>query len=207
MQIDLQTLPERDAHDWLTSALIPRPIAWVSTVNGEGQANLAPFSFISGVTWRPATLVFSVANRPDGSRKDTVRNIEATGQFVVNMVSLDLVSRMVQTAAVFPYGENEAFMAKVPLVPSVQVAPPRVAESKVAFECSLDRLITVGQGACAGNLILGKVLLMHVEDGIVENGRTVDPVRFEAVGRLSGTRFCTLGSVFEIEAPEAGKKP
>jgi flavin reductase (DIM6/NTAB) family NADH-FMN oxidoreductase RutF len=201
MEIDLGALPPRDAHDLLASAIIPRPIAWVCSVSAKGQINLAPFSFFSGVTWRPATLCLSIVNRPDGSRKDTVRNIEETKSFVVNMVSQDLASRMVETAAMLPHGVNEALEAKVPLVPSTKVKAPRVKESRIAFECALDRIVTVGQGACAGNLVLGAILLVHVRDDLLDDGKTVDPVKFDVIGRLSGgTRYCSMGSVFEIPA-------
>ena len=100
MEIDLSAMPARDAHDMLVSALIPRPIAWVSSTNRQGQVNLAPFSFFCGITWSPPTLGFSVVNRSDGSRKDTIVNIEETGQFVVNMVSHDLAGLMLMTVAV-----------------------------------------------------------------------------------------------------------
>ena len=186
MEIDLNTLPARDAHDLLTSAIIPRPIAWVSSVSAQGHINLAPFSFFSGITWCPATLGFSVVNRPDGSRKDTIRNIEETKNFVVNMVSQDLTSRMVETSATFPYGINEAHEAEVPLISSTIVAAPRVKESRVAFECALDRIVTVGQGAHAGNLVLGAILLVHIKDEILEAGKIVDPIKFDVIGRLSG---------------------
>ena len=198
MEIDLNRLPPRDAHDLLTSALIPRPIAWVSSVSAHGHFNLAPFSFFSGITWCPATLGFSVVNRPDGSRKDTIRNIEETKNFVVNMVSQDLASRMVETSATFPYGVNEAHEAKVPLISSTIVAAPRVKESKVAFECVLDRVVTVGQGAYAGNLVIGAILLVHIQEELLDVEKNVDPIRFDVIGRLSGTRFCRTGSVFEI---------
>ncbi|HEX9156615.1 MAG TPA: flavin reductase family protein [Syntrophales bacterium] len=198
MEIDLNTLEARDAHDLLTSALIPRPIAWVSSISAQGHVNLAPFSFFSGITWRPATLGFSVVNRADGSRKDTILNIEETKNFVVNMVSQDLVARMVKTASTVPRGINEADAAEVPLISSKRVAAPRVKEARVTFECALDRIVTVGQGAHAGNLVLGTILLVHVEDELLEAGKDVDPIRFDAIGRLSGTRFCRTQSVFEI---------
>jgi flavin reductase (DIM6/NTAB) family NADH-FMN oxidoreductase RutF len=198
MEIDLSTLPAREAHDLMTSALIPRPIAWVSSVSVQGHINLAPFSFFTGITWCPATLGFSVVNRPDGSRKDTIRNIEETKNFVVNMVSRDLASRMVQTSATFPHGVNEAQEAGIPLVQSKIVAAPRVKETRVAFECALDRIVTVGNGAYAGNLVLGTILLVHIKNELLEEGKTVDPMTFDVIGRLSGTRYCRIGSVFEI---------
>jgi flavin reductase (DIM6/NTAB) family NADH-FMN oxidoreductase RutF len=198
MEIDLNTLSARDAHDLLTSAIIPRPIAWVSSVSAQGHINLAPFSFFSGITWCPATLVFSVVNRPDGSRKDTIGNIEETKNFVVNMVSQDLAARMVETSATFPHGINEAQKAGVPLAQSTVVVTPRVKEARVAFECALDRIVTVGNGAYAGNLVLGTILLVHIKDEVLEAGKIVDPIRFDVIGRLSGTRYCRTRSVFEI---------
>ncbi len=199
MEIDLNKLAARDAHDLLASAIIPRPIAWVSSISAQGHINLAPFSFFTGITWRPATLGFSVVNRPDGSRKDTIRNIEETKSFVVNMVSQDLASAMVKTSATFPYGINEAAEAGVPLVSSKIVSAPRVKESKVAFECNLDRIVTVGQGANAGNLVLGAILLVHIKDEILEAGKTIDPFKFNVIGRLSGgNRYCKTDSIFEI---------
>jgi flavin reductase (DIM6/NTAB) family NADH-FMN oxidoreductase RutF len=199
MEIDPNKLETRDAHDLLAGAIIPRPIAWVTSVNAQGHINLAPFSFFTGITWRPATLGFSVVNRSDGSRKDTIRNIEETKNFVVNMVSQDLASRMVKTSAIFPYGINEAAEAGVPLVSSKIVAAPRVKESRVAFECSLDRIVTVGQRACAGNLVLGSILLVHIKDEILETEKTIDPIKFDVIGRISGgTRFCRTDSIFEI---------
>jgi flavin reductase (DIM6/NTAB) family NADH-FMN oxidoreductase RutF len=204
MEIDLTMLPARDAHDLMTSALIPRPIAWVSSVSAQGHINLAPFSFFSGITWCPGTLCVSVVNRPDGSRKDTVRNIGETKSFVVNMVSQDLVSRMVETSATLPHGVNEAQKAAIPLVQSKVVVAPRVKEARVAFECALDRIVTVGNGAYAGNLVLGAILLVHIKDELLEGGKTIDPMRFDVIGRLSGTRYCRTGSVFEISAE--GKK-
>ena len=197
MEIDLSAMPSRDAHDKLISALIPRPIAWVSSTSLQGQVNLAPFSFFCGVTWSPATLGFSVVNRSDGSRKDTIVNIEESGQFVVNMVSHDLAERMVKTASTLPRGVNEADEAGVALVPSRKVTAPRVKDARVAFECALDRIVTVGQGANAGNLVLGTILLMHVRDGILEEGKGIDPLRFDAIGRLGGDLFCRTNSVFK----------
>jgi flavin reductase (DIM6/NTAB) family NADH-FMN oxidoreductase RutF len=204
MKIDLNRLQPRDAHDLMTSAIIPRPIAWVSSVSAQGYINLAPFSFFTGITWCPATLGFSVVNRQDGSRKDTIRNIEETKDFVVNMVSQDLASRMVKTSATFPHGINEAHEAGVPLISSTIVTAPRVEESRVAFECTLNRIVTVGEGAHAGNLVLGTIVLMHVKDEVLEAGKVVDLMKFDVIGRLSGgTRYWGVGSVFDVSSEDA----
>ena len=198
MEIDLGALAPRDAHDMLIGALIPRPIAWVSTISGQGKVNLAPFSFFCGVTWSPPTLGFSVVNRSDGSRKDTIVNIEETGRFVVNMVSHDLAGRMVQTASSLPRGVSEADEAGIAMTPATRVSVPRVKDARVAFECTLDRIVKVGQGTHAGNLVLGTIVLMHVRDGIVEEGTGIDPARFDAIGRLGGSRYCRLQDIFEL---------
>jgi flavin reductase (DIM6/NTAB) family NADH-FMN oxidoreductase RutF len=105
---------------------------------------------------------------------------------------------MVKTAASLPRGVSEADEAGVALAPSRKVSPPRVKDARVAFECALDRVVTVGQGAHAGNLVLGKILLVHVRDGIVEEGKGIDPLRFDAIGRLGGARFCRMQDIFEL---------
>jgi flavin reductase (DIM6/NTAB) family NADH-FMN oxidoreductase RutF len=105
---------------------------------------------------------------------------------------------MVKTASTLPRGVSEADEAGVALVPSSKVSAPRVKDARVAFECALDRIVTVGQGAHAGNLVLGKILLVHVQDGIVDDGRGIDPLRFDAIGRLGGARFCRVQDIFEL---------
>jgi len=201
MEIDLSSLAPRDAHDLLTSAVIPRPIAWVSSVSREDRINLAPFSFFSGVTWHPPTLCFSVVNRQDGSRKDTILNIEDTGHFVVNMVSEEMGEPMVATSATVPRDVDEAQTAGIVLVPSTKAGAPRVKDARIAFECEKDRIIIVGSGPQSANLILGRILTMHVDKKILTSEMTIDGSRARLLGRLSGTKFCDLSSVIEIAPP------
>ena len=143
MEIDLRDLETRQAHDLLTSSVIPRPIAWVSTVNEQNELNLAPFSFFTGVCWHPPTLAFSVANRDDGTKKDTLLNIETTGEFVVHTVSAELLQPMERSARRIPLGEDLRYITDITLVPSVTIRPPRIVQARVAFECVLDRIIPV----------------------------------------------------------------
>jgi len=117
MEIDLTELEPRHAHDLLTSAIIPRPIAWVSSINKAGQSNLAPFSFFTGVSWSPAILAFSVVNRADGSMKDTARNIREVPEFVVHIVSTDLLSTMEYSATPIPYGTDESSIVGIHWLP------------------------------------------------------------------------------------------
>lgn len=199
MHWDLRELEPRHAHDLLTSSIIPRPIAWVSTINGKGEANLAPFSFFTGVSWQPPVLAFSVVNRDNGTKKDTIVNIEEVPEFVINIVSVDLLHAMEASAKPIPCGEDISYIQGISLVPSKTVEPYRIREARVAFECVLDRIITVGEGANAGNLVLGRVQLLYARDDIVSNGREVDWRRLDTLGRLSGNRYCTIQSVIESE--------
>lgn len=199
MELDLAALEPRHAHDVMTSAIIPRPIAWVSSISPDGRINLAPFSFFTGVSYAPPILAFSVMNRPDGSEKDTIRNIRLAPEFVVHIVSVENLPRMEMTARPIPYGTDEQTVAGIRLLPSKLVRPFRIGEAKIAFECALERIVVTGEGPCAGNLVLGRILLAHVEDGLLTNGRAVDPGRLDALGRLSGNRYCTTRSVLESE--------
>lgn len=199
MEIDLRTLESRHAHDLLTSSIIPRPIAWVSTLNRSGETNLAPFSFFTGVSWSPPVLAFSVVNRADGSKKDTLINIEETSEFVINIVSTNLLPIMESSAKPIPYGEDLLCIKGITYISSKTVKAFRIKEAKVSFECVLDRIVTVSEGADAGNLIIGKVQMFHAKDDIINNGREVDFYGLDALGRLSGNRYCSTKSVIESE--------
>lgn len=199
MEIDLRALELRQAHDLLTSSVIPRPIAWVSTVSVRDEINLAPFSFFTGVCWNPPTLAFSVANRDDGTKKDTLLNIEDTGEFVVHTVSAELLQPMELSARRIPRGEDPHYVHGITFAPCATVRPPRIVEAKVAFECVLERIIVVGEGAGGGNLILGSIQRMHVSDDLVTGGREIDWRGLDPLGRLSGNRYCNIRSVIESE--------
>ena len=199
MEINLMELEPRHAHDLLTSAIIPRPIAWVSTTNKAGQTNLAPFSFFTGVSWSPPMIAFSVVNRADGTMKDTARNIREVPEFVIHIVSVDLLSIMEHSAKPIPYGTDESSIKGIHWLPSKSVKPRRIGEAKIAFECSLERIVTVGKGPNAGNLILGRIHLVHVRDDLIENEREVDWLALDVLGRLSGNRYCAVRSVIESE--------
>jgi flavin reductase (DIM6/NTAB) family NADH-FMN oxidoreductase RutF len=199
VEINLKELEPRHAHDLLTSAIIPRPIAWVSSINKKGQANLAPFSFFTGVSWSPPILAFSVVNRADGTMKDTVINIQKVPEFVVSIVSVDLLSTMEYSSKPICYGADETSIPDIHWLPSKTIMPLRIQEAKIAFECTLERIVTVSQGPNAGNLILGRIQLVHARDDLIRNGREVDWLDLDALGRLSGNRYCAVRSVIESE--------
>jgi len=200
MEINFMELEVRHAHDLLTSAIIPRPIAWVSSINKAGQTNLAPFSFFTGVSWSPPILAFSVVNRADGTMKDTAKNIREVPEFVIHIVSVELLSIMEYSAKPLPYGADEASITDIHWSPSKTIKPLRIQEVKIAFECTLERIVTVGEGADAGNLILGRIQLVHVRDDLLKDGRTVDWLGLDVLGRLSGNRYCSVRSVIESES-------
>ena len=199
MEINLMELEPRHAHDLLTSSIIPRPIAWVSSINKADQTNLAPFSFFTGVSWSPPILAFSVVNRADGSMKDTARNIREVPEFVIHIVSVDLLSTMEYSAKPLPYGTDKASITDIHWLPSKMIKPLRIQEAKIAFECILEKIITVSEGPNAGNLILGQIQLVHIRDDILKDERAVDWLALDVLGRLSGNRYCSVRSVIESE--------
>ena len=199
MELDLSQLEPRNAHDLLTSAVIPRPIAWVSSINREGQVNLAPFSFFTGVSYAPPVVAFSVMNRTDGTEKDTLINIRQVPQFVIHIVTVELLHSMEVTAGPIPYGEDELSISGIHLLPAKTIKPYRIQEAKIAFECTLEKIVCVGEGSCAGNLILGRIQLAHIQDDILVSGREVDCGGLDALGRLSGNRYCTIRDVIVSE--------
>jgi len=202
MRIDLSSLASRDAYRWMTSTILPRPIAWVSTISPEGKTNLAPFSFFQGITSNPPSLMFVPVNLRDGSKKDTVKNIEATKQFVVNLVSYAQAELMNNSAAVLPYGESEFDAFHVPSVASDVVKPPRVAGAPVSFECELHSITRLGEGAAAANVVFGLIKLMHVDDTVLDASGNVDPVKLDLVARLGGESYVRMGEAFTLKRPD-----
>lgn len=195
MIIRIHELDARHAHDLFTSCLIPRPIAWVSTMDTEGTPNLAPFSFFTGVSWNPPILAFSPVNRADGTKKTTVLNIEQVPEFAVHIVSVDLLRPMEQSAR----KRDDDYRKGISLVDCETIRPYRIADAGIAFECTLERIVRVGEGGDAGNLILGRVRLAHIRDDLLVEGRSVDARTLDPLGRLSGNRYCRVTATIESE--------
>ncbi|MEO7414594.1 MAG: flavin reductase family protein [Opitutaceae bacterium] len=202
MRVDFTALPPREIYDWMTRTILPRPIAWVSTLSPAGQTNLAPFSFFQGVTSHPPTLLFVPVNTRDGVKKGTVRNIEDTGEFVVNLVPFVLAEAMNATAALLPHGESEFERFEVVATPSERVRPPRVAHAPVSFECVLDRIVLIGEGPLAANVIFGRILLVHVSDAVLDASGKADPARLDLVGRLGGETYTRTTERFDLKRPD-----
>lgn len=204
MLLDFEKLSPRDAYGWMTNAITPRPIAWVSTISADGRPNLAPFSFFQGVCSNPPSLLIVPTNNRDGAKKDTLRNIEAVPEFVVNVVPFALAEAMNATAAGLPHGESEFDHAGLAPAPATKVRPPRVAASPVALECALDRIVVVGSGVGAGNIVIGRVLAMHVDEAVLGADGRLDPAKLDLIGRLGGDLYTRTREVFEIVRPPGG---
>lgn len=202
MQLDATTAAVRDVYQWMIHTILPRPIAWVSTLDGAGRTNLAPFSFFMGVCAKPPTLLFCPVNDRRGQPKDTLRNVEETGEFVVNLVPSRLCEAMNATAATLPHGDSEFVRFGVAQEPSLRVRPPRVAGAPVSFECLLDRVIHVGEGPAGGKLVLGRILLIHVADAVLGPDGMPDPLRMDLVSRAGGDVYLRGGEVMRMPRPE-----
>jgi flavin reductase (DIM6/NTAB) family NADH-FMN oxidoreductase RutF len=198
MKIDPGELSRHAAYSLFISTLVPRPIAFVSTLSADSRPNLAPFSFFMGVTSDPPTLAVAVGRRK-GEMKDTARNIAARGEFVVNVVNEALGRRMVLASGDFAPEVNEFEEAGLTPIPSERVAPPRVKESPVHMECRLERMLTIGRSQTS--LIIAEVVLFHIEDGLW-SGEDVEITRLKPLGRLGRALYAPVTETREIPRPE-----
>jgi flavin reductase (DIM6/NTAB) family NADH-FMN oxidoreductase RutF len=201
MIIDFLKLAPRESYPWLINAINPRPIAWVSTISADGRTNLAPFSFFQGVCASPPTLLFTGANDRTGRKKDSIVNVEQVPEFVVNVVPYALREPMNLTSAPLPHGESEFEKFHIPTAPSSLVRPPRVAASPVAFECRLDRIVRIGEGPLAGNVVFGTILCAHVSEAVITDG-VLDPRKLDTIGRMGGDYYTRTTELFTIARPK-----
>jgi len=200
MEISPESRSSQDIYKILIGTILPRPIAWVSTVDPSGNLNLAPFSFFTVASVNPPILCFSPLLKENSIEKDTLANINQTGEFVVNIVSYNLAQAMNRTSGPYPSEVNEFDVAGVTPKESTFVKPPCVADSLVNFECKLQQIIPLGSEPMAGNLILGNVCNIHIDPDIVRNGK-VDHESLDAIGRLGGNMYSTIRDCFEMERP------
>ena len=189
--LDPAALAPRTAYLLLTSLVVPRPIAWVSTVSPDGIPNLAPHSYCNIVSSAPPIVHFTSTGE-----KDSLRNVRATGEFVVNVVTRELVDAMNLSSADFPPEVSEFSWTGLEPAPSRRVRPPRVAAAKAALECRVESILAKGNG----NMVFGEVLVAHVADSIWRDER-VDPTLLHAVGRLGGAHYADTSDVFSLPRP------
>ena len=191
-----------DTYKLLIGAIVPRPIAFVSTLSPEGIPNLAPFSFFTGVSANPPVICFCpMRRRGPVAAKDTLHNITATREFVVNIVSEEFAEQMNITSAEFPPEVNEFEAAGLTPVPSDLVKPPRVKESHIHMECKLYLLVEVGGVDGSGNLVLGEVVRFHVDDEYFDNYK-IDPDQLRPIGRMGGATYTRTSDRFDLQRPK-----
>lgn len=200
IQFDPNEYDRKAVYKLLTGSVVPRPIAWVSSIDADEQPNLAPFSYFNIACSDPPMLLFCPQHRPDTTRKDTLHNVEQTGEFVIHIVSQELAHVMNQTSAEYPSGMNEFEQAAIRQVPSLRVKPPRVADAKIAFECRVEQITRVG-GETGGAVVIGHVLLVHLADDVWDDGYIVLDA-LKPVGRLAGSGYARMTDTFDLARPE-----
>lgn len=191
--------PLLETHKLMIGSIVPRPIAFVSTLSKDGLENLAPFSYFNGICSNPPSIMFCPARRGyDGKTKDTLNNIRDTEEFAVNIVSEDFAEQMVSTSTDFEPEVNEFEVSGLTPEPCQKIAPPKVAEAKISFECKLNKIIPVGnEGPGGGFVVIGTIVLFHIDDDVYEDGY-INLEKLRPIGRLAGNMYTRTTDKLEI---------
>lgn len=199
MEFNPEELDQRAIYKLLTGAIIPRPIGWISTVSEDGIPNLAPFSFFNVVGDDPPHVMFSTAHSND-HKKDTLNNVLRTKQFVVNMVTEEIVEQMNITGQNVPHDVNEFELADLTPIESLKVKPPRVKESPISFECELVHHYTLENHKFGGaTIVIGRILMFHFDESVLLEDHKINLETYKPVSRLAGANYSKLGELFVIK--------
>lgn len=200
MRFELDQLPTSIVYKLLTACIIPRPIAWVTTLSGEGEVNAAPYSFFNMMGSEPPTVAIGMLRKPGEGFKDTARNIAERGEFVVNLVTEDLASQMNETSIDAPNGVDELALAGLTTAPSTRVAPPRIAESPISLECVSIASVITGP---MQTIVIGRVLAMEARDSAVRNAErghmATDDIGL--IGRTFASGYVKTHDRFDLTRP------
>ena len=202
MEIDIAEKSWQSIYKVMIGSILPRPIGWISTIDSEGRHNLAPFSFFNAICANPPHVMLGTNIRgSDRSEKDTLRNLRSTREFVVNIVTEDLAIAMNLTSTELPPQVDEFQHAGLSKAPAHIVNPPRVAESPIHFECIVTHIIDISDQPGGGSAVIGRVVHLHVEDGIIVGEDKIDLFRLKPIGRLAGSAYCRVTDIFEMTRP------
>lgn len=202
ISINPNAISEREVSKILKGTIIPRPIAFVTTISNEGVVNGAPFSYFNIVCPNPPMISLSI-QREDGRIKDTTRNIETNGECVVHIVDQENVSKVNETAATLPYNESELEIAKMTQIPSEAIKVPGVKEAKVRMECKLVKAIPIEKdGHVVCDVIIGEVVQFHLNEDIYEENGRITAEKLNPVSRLAGSDYAKIGDVFSVKRPK-----
>ena len=201
MVLDPADYAPRDIYKLMIGAIVPRPIAFVSTIGANGVLNLAPFSFFTGVSASPPVICFCPVRRgTDGQPKDTLRTILEVGEFVVNIVSEDFAAQMNACSVDFAPEISEFDISGLSPVPSDLVKPPRVAESRIQMECRLLRTVEISDQPLGATIVIGQILRFHLDDELFDDFR-IDPDKLRAIGRMGGPTYARTRDRFDMPRP------
>lgn len=201
-EINPKEIEAQDRYKLLIGSIVPRPIGFISTISPLGIYNLAPFSFFNGVCSNPMSVLFCpVVRASDGMEKDTLKNIRATKEFVVNIVSEDFAEKMNQCSAEYPPNIDEFKESGLTPMPSKFVKPPLVKESRVNMECKLLHIVEIGnKEKGSGSVVIGEVIYVHVREDVYKDGKILLN-HLKPVGRLGGTDYCRVTDLFSLQRP------
>ena len=200
MEIDIKDLEPSMIYKLMISSIVPRPIAWVSTISKDGVLNIAPFSYYAGVSSVPPLIMISIGKKETKEKKDTWQNIEETGEFVINTVAKELVDKMNITSLPFEREIDEFEKAGLTPIPSDVVKAPRIKESPINIECKKFEIIEIGKMG----MILGEIIKFHIKDELINEKGYIDTTKLEIVGRLGGANYCliTKENTFQLKKPD-----
>jgi flavin reductase (DIM6/NTAB) family NADH-FMN oxidoreductase RutF len=197
MQLDPGAMDPQDVYKLMAALIVPRPIAWTSTLGPDGTPNLAPFSFFMMITSSPPHVAISVGAR-EGQAKDTLRNVRDNGELVINIVDAERAPQMAFSASELVPEINEFEWARLEHLPSDVVRPRRVAGAPASFECQARQIIPVGDQPYGAHLIISEVVQMHIRDDLLVEGNRIDLIKLNAVGRLTGDWYCSTTDQYQL---------
>lgn len=199
MKFDPNELKFSEVHKLMIGSIVPRPIAFVSTVSRTGRNNIAPFSYFNGVCSKPPTIMFAPARRGwDGKEKDTLTNIRDNKEFVINMVSENFAEKMVSCSTDFDSDVDEFQISGLTPQKSEKISTPRLKESKISFECKLNQIVEIGEGdAGSGFIVIGTIVLFHIDKSVYKDGHILLD-KLETLGRLAGNSYTRLNDRIDI---------